>query len=197
MKSSFVRAAFAGALALALAACGGKEQYPIQVAIDGLTQNGLVLSAGGQTVSPAAGATTVSFPNSVDYGETYKVEVKTQPRHQTCEVLRDSGTAGQMATVQVYVRCLQNEYTLGGTVSGLTADGLVLANGTSGGVVAIAKNATTFVFPATVKDGATYGVTVLTQPTGLVCNVANGVGTMGEAKVSNLVVTCAPPPLGS
>ena len=197
MKSSIVRAAFTGALALVLAACGGKEQYTIQGGIEGLTQDGLVLSAGGQTVSPAAGATTFSFPNTIEYGETYLVEVKTQPRHQTCEVFRSQGTAGQMAAVQVFVRCTQNEYTIGGTVSGLTADGLVLANGTSGGTVTVSKNATSFVFPVTVKDGATYGVTVLTQPTGLVCTVANGVGTMGEAKVTNLVVTCAPPALGT
>lgn len=197
MKSSFVRAAFAGALALVLAACGGKEQYTIQGGISGLTENGLVLSSGSQTVSPPAGATTFAFPNTIEYGETYKVEVKTQPRHQTCEVLREDGTAGQMASVQVFVRCFQNEYTLGGTVTGLTVDGLVLANGTSGGTVTINKNATGFVFPVTVKDGATYGVTVLTQPAGLVCTVANGVGTMGEAKVTNVVVTCAPPALGT
>ena len=197
MKSSFVRAAFAGALALALAACGGKEQYTIQGAIEGLTQNGLVLSAGSQTVSPAAGATTFAFPSTIDYGDTYLVEVKTQPRHQNCEVFRSQGTAGQMASVQVFVRCTQNEYTLGGTVSGLTVDGLVLANGSSGGTVTVGKNVTTFVFPVPVKDGATYGVTVLTQPAGLVCTVANGVGTMGEAKITNVVVTCAPPALGT
>lgn len=197
MKSSIVRAAFAGALALVLAACGGKEQYTIQGTIEGLTENGLVLSTGGQTVSPAAGATTFAFPNTIDYGETYKVAVNTQPRHLTCDVYRDEGTAGQMASIQIFVDCNRNQYTLGGTVSGLTVDGLVLANGTSGGTVTINKNATTFVFPVTVKDGATYGVTVLTQPAGLVCTVANGVGTMGEAKVANVVVTCAPPQLGT
>jgi len=196
MKSSYVRA-FAGALALVLAACGGTEQYTIQGEIDGLTQDGLVLASGSQTVSPAAGAKSFAFPSTIDYGEKYLVEVKTQPRHQNCTVFGKEGVAGQMASIKMLVDCKQNDYTLGGTVSGLTVDGLVLANGTSGGTVTINKNVTSFVFPATVKDGATYGVTVLTQPTGLVCTVANGVGIMGEAKITNVAVTCAPPPLGT
>ncbi len=43
-----------------------------------------------------------------------------------------------------------------------------------------------------VLDGAPYGITVLTQPPGLVCTVANGIGVMGEVDISNIVVTCVP-----
>lgn len=191
MKSTFVRAGIAGALALGLAACGGTEEFTINGTIIGLKNNGLVLSNNGKTISPAANATTFSFPDTVEYGETYKVTATAQPAHQNCTVYRGEGTAGQMAALNIFVDCLQNAYTIGGTVTGLTADGLVLANGSSG-TVAIAKNATSFVFPALVEDGATYGVTVLTQPTGLRCTVANGVGTMGETKVTNLAVSCVP-----
>jgi hypothetical protein len=191
MKSTFVRAGIAGALALALAACGGTEEFTIKGTIIGLKNNGLVLSNNGKTISPTANATTFSFPDTVEYGETYNVTATAQPAHQECDVFGGEGTAGRMAAINIVVQCVQNAYTIGGTVTGLTADGLVLANGSSG-TVAIAKNATTFVFPALVEDGATYGVTVLTQPTGLRCTVANGIGTMGETKVTNLAVSCAP-----
>lgn len=194
MKSSFVRVAFAGALALTLAACGGKEQFTIQGNIVNLKNAGLTLTSNGQTVSPAANATTFAFPNAIDYGTEYDVKIATDPRHQFCEFrTRSNGTAGQTASINIVIMCFQDSYTLGGTVSGLTADGLVLANGTSGGTVAIAKGSTAYMFPAAVEDGATYGVTVLTQPTGQVCTVSNSVGTMGEAKVDNVHVSCTTP----
>lgn len=195
MKSNFVRAGIAGALALALAACGGTEEYTISGKIAGLNHPGLVLSNNGKTISIPANATTFSFPDRVEYGSVYNVEVTPtgQPAHQTCKVFGGNGTAGQTLNVDILVNCQQNAYTIGGTVSGLTADGLVLANGTSG-VLPVFKGLTTFNFGPNqmVADGSTYGVTVLTQPTGLHCTVANGVGTMGEANVTNMAVTCVP-----
>ena len=51
-------------------------------------------------------------------------------------------------------------YTLGGTIVGLTAGGLVLANGTD--TVSPAQGATSFVFPTPVASGTVYVVTVQT-----------------------------------
>jgi hypothetical protein len=191
MKFNFVRAGVASALLLALAACGGTEEFTVSGTIAGLRNNGLVLSNNGETVMPAAHATSFSFPTAIEYGNTYKVTALTQPPHQTCTVYRGTGTAGQMANMNIFVDCIQNAYTVGGTVSGLTADGLVLVNGSASSAT-LPKNTTSFSFPNKVEDGATYGITVLTNPTGLRCTVANGVGTMGQANVTNVAVTCVP-----
>ncbi|HEY1043097.1 MAG TPA: hypothetical protein VGE60_04465 [Telluria sp.] len=190
MKSNFVRASIAGALLLALAACGGTEQFTISGTIQGLKNNGLVLANAGKTISVPANATTFSFPDTVEYGNTYDVTVTAEPAHQDCTVFRGDGTAGQMAQLNILIDCRQNEYTVGGKVTGLTVDDLVLANG-SNGTVLLKKTMTTYELPP-VKDGDTYGVTVLKQPAGLFCTVANGVGVMGEAKVTNVDVTCQP-----
>ena len=80
--------------------------------------------------------------------------------------------------------------TVGGKVIGLTTDGLVLTNGTTGGTIAVVKGATVFVLPVNVSFGQSYGVTILKQPTGQTCTVVNGVGEMGDAKVENIEVTC-------
>ena len=192
MKSTFVRAGIAGALALGLVACGGSEKFTIRGGITGLAQPGLVLENKGTTITIAPNATTFSFPEAIDYGDTYRVTVKTDPAHQNCHVRGGAGTAGQYVDIDMLVECFQNAYSIGGKVSGLTVDGLVLANGSSGGTVTLLKDTTAFTFAKLVPDGATYGVTVLTQPTGLHCTVANGVGTMGEAKIENLEVTCGP-----
>lgn len=43
-----------------------------------------------------------------------------------------------------------------------------------------------------VPYGQTYGVVVVTQPTGAFCTVANPSGTMGDAAVTNINITCVP-----
>jgi hypothetical protein len=193
MKSSYLRPAMALALALGLAACGGTEKFTIAGAIGGLAYPGLVLTNnGGSDLPVAANATSFSFPGEIEYGDTYNVQVKTQPAHQTCEVDPnfDSDTAGRMAAINIPVRCGTNVFTLGGKISGLTAEGLKLTNGTAGGSVTVLKDATVFALPNPVPYGESYGVTVLQQPTGQTCTVTNGVGEMGDAAVDNVQVTC-------
>ena len=79
-------------------------------------------------------------------------------------------------------------HTVGGTVSGLTGAGLVLQNN-GGDNLAIPANGA-FTFSTPLKKHASYSVTVLTQPSGQTCTVANGSGSMGGDKVTNVAVTC-------
>jgi hypothetical protein len=224
MKFSLARPALALAVSLTLVSCGGgKATFPIHVTVSNVLYDGLVLSTNGMdlTVSPPATAgadVTLTFPNEIEYGQTYNVIPKgqvtsnsvitalgAQPKHQTCSstTFPADGTAGQLATIDVRYTCLINSYALTGTVTGLTADGLVLTNGSTGGSVTLAANATT-VTMASVPYNTTFGVTVLTQPTGLTCKVTggnstanNGSGIMDDTAeaaggVSNLAVTCNP-----
>ena len=79
-------------------------------------------------------------------------------------------------------------YTVGGTVSGLNGAGLVLQNN-GGDNLAISANGA-FTFSTPLKKHASYSVTVLTQPSGQTCTVANGSGSIGGDKVTNVAVTC-------
>ncbi|KQZ40923.1 hypothetical protein [Duganella sp. Root1480D1] len=192
MKAKFIAAAL---LAVALAACGGKASFAIGGTISGLSNNGLILqNNGGDDLAVNAGATTFSFPNSISYGTEYKVTIKQQPEHMTCAVIGTSniGSAGHTTSINVGITCVQNSYTLGGTVQHLTTDGLVLVNGSTSGGITVAKGATSFVVPGSIPVGTAYGVTVLTQPTGQTCSVANGSGVMGDADRANIVVSCTP-----
>ncbi|MBV8618853.1 MAG: hypothetical protein JOY84_08330 [Curvibacter sp.] len=49
-----------------------------------------------------------------------------------------------------------------------------------------------FTFPTTLAAGASYSVTVLTQPTGQTCTVSNGSGTINTQgnSVTNVAVSC-------
>jgi hypothetical protein len=82
-----------------------------------------------------------------------------------------------------------NYYTLGGTVSGLVGSGLVLQNGSMSSVSISANGA--FTFPGTLIGGASYNVTVKTQPgtPAQTCKIVGGAGTI-SANVTGIQVTC-------
>lgn len=91
----------------------------------------------------------------------------------------------------VGVTCTTDSFSIGGTVSGLAGRGLVLASAT-GETLAVSADGT-FTFATPVASGAPFGVTVHTQPTSpwQVCSVAGGSGTVGNAQVASVAVTCA------
>jgi hypothetical protein len=83
-------------------------------------------------------------------------------------------------------------YSITATITGLTASGLVLQNNGAGNVT-VTSGATSATIASGVSSGASYAVTVQTQPTGQTCTVASGTGTV-TANVSNVAVTCTTPP---
>jgi len=82
-------------------------------------------------------------------------------------------------------------FTVGGTITGLTGSGLVLADTFTGPVTSISTS--TFTLANALQIGAPYDVRVTTQPSNPAqnCTVANGSGVVQGANVTNVVVTCA------
>ena len=52
-----------------------------------------------------------------------------------------------------------------------------------------------FTFATALASGAAYNVTVKTNPSGQICSVSNGSGTIASANVTNVAVSCANGPL--
>jgi uncharacterized repeat protein (TIGR03803 family) len=159
--------------------------------VTGLTADGLVLANGGAALVVASGATTFTFPAALGAGTRFAVSVTSAPIGLTCSVANGTGTMSSSNVTQVVVTCSDRAYSLGGTISGLTGSGLVLANGSDS--VTIAPGATAFSLPLAVAFSSGYAVTVATQPTGQGCLVTNGRNVMPAASVSNVVVACGPP----
>lgn len=177
------------ALTVVLAACGGYTSVKLGGPVYNLTTDGLVLANGNDTIAIPANSTSYTFPGEIDAHGSFAVTIKSQPARATCGLLNQTGTATGVNVTYVAVTCSPNTYTVGGTVTGATADGLVLTNGSDQAIVA--ANATTFTFPTRVPDGNIYGVAVLANPPGKTCQVLNGTGTMGAANVTNVQVTCS------
>jgi hypothetical protein len=85
-------------------------------------------------------------------------------------------------------------YTIGGTVAGLAGQGLVLRNG-NGDELSVSASGS-FTFPAALGSGASYAVTVATQPSApaQTCVVLDGAGVVTGANIENVTVVCATGP---
>lgn len=80
-----------------------------------------------------------------------------------------------------------DEYTVGGTVSGLTGSVVLQNNGSDNHEVSSDGE---FTFPTSAKPGARYAVTIYTQPSGQTCTVTDGVGTVSNRNIDNVGVRC-------
>jgi hypothetical protein len=141
-----------------------------------------------------------TFTTAIASGSTYSVTVGTQPTGETCTVTNGSGTVGSANVTNVAVACATPKaYTIGGTVSGLNPSTSVTLLDNGGNSLTVSANGS-FVFTMPIASGATYDVTVGTEPTGETCTVTNGSGTVGSADVTNVAVACSksqPPPPGA
>ena len=131
-----------------------------------------------------------TFSTPVAYNGSYAVTVGTQPTGQTCTVSNGSGAGVTANVTDVLVTCSADTYTVGGTVSGLTAGQQVTLNNNGANPTTVTANGV-FNFSTPVAYNGSYAVTVGTQPTGQTCTVSNGSGAGVTANVTNVAVTCS------
>ena len=96
--------------------------------------------------------------------------------------------ASQLCTVAVTDVTCVNTYTVGGSVTGLTATGLVLRLNNSTSLI-VPSGATSYKFATGLLLNSAYSVSVGIQPTGLTCSIANASGII-QGVVLNANVTC-------
>jgi len=161
--------------------------------VEGLRGSGLVLQKNGGDDLAIASNGNFTFQTVQASGTTYQVTVRTQPVNpsQACTVANATGTVGSGNVRNVRVTCSTNTFTVGGTVSGLQGTGLVLQNN-GGDSLAVGADGS-FTFPKALASGASFDVTVRTQPSGptQACTVSNGSGTVGDGNVTSVAVSCS------
>jgi len=172
------------------------DTFTVGGTVSGLSGSGLVLQNNAGDDLPIGADGGFTFATALEDGAGYSVNVLTQPTapNQTCSVANGVGALAGANVANVAVTCGTETFAVGGTVNGLSGSGLVLQNN-GGDDLAIGGDGS-FTFPAALDDGSGYIVNVLTQPTGpdQVCSVANGVGTLAGADVSNVEVACVTRP---
>lgn len=94
----------------------------------------------------------------------------------------------EVTTPTVPTTAAPEEFSVGGTVTGLVGP-LVLQNNGTENITIIADGS--FTFATRALSGSAYDVVVITQPPGQSCEVSNGAGTIPSADVANVEVSCS------
>ena len=100
---------------------------------------------------------------------------------------RGASSISVVALALLVASCAKPMYTIGGSVSGLSGNGLVLQNNGGDNLSVGADGA--FTFSRQVKKGGGYSVTVFAEPSGRQCTVAGGSGT-ATSDVTSVAVNC-------
>lgn len=161
--------------------------------LEGLAGTGLQLANGEESLSLSSNG-NFAFTAALHQGDSYTVTVAQQPSapNQTCALTNASGANVTANISNVQVSCTTNTYTVGVSVSGLTATGLVLQNNAGDDLTVNADG--NFVFATALADQSAFSVSVKTQPTDQYCEASNTVGTLAGANVTNIQFTCISKP---
>jgi environmental stress-induced protein Ves len=172
------------------------SDFTVGGSVGGLAGSGLVLQNNGGDDLSIGSDGSFTFPTAIPSGAPYSVTVAAQPTGpaQSCTVANGSGVVGAENVTNISVSCVTTEFSIGGSVSGLTGSGLVLQNNGADNL-AIASDGS-FTFPTSLPTGTPYSVTVAAQPSTpvQVCTVVNGVGIVEGADVATVAVSCVDVP---
>ncbi|MEM7052944.1 MAG: choice-of-anchor D domain-containing protein [Pseudomonadota bacterium] len=161
--------------------------------ISGLSGGGLVLQNNGGDDLPIAADGVFTFPGLLADGQAYDVTVLSQPTDpsQTCSVSNGSGTLAGADVTDVLVTCVTEQYTVGGTVTGLASGNSVVVSNNGGDAQTVDAANPSFSF-SPQDDGTGFNVTVQIQPSGpsQTCTVTDGTGTVSGGNVTNVQVNC-------
>ncbi|MEW8032517.1 MAG: hypothetical protein AB2540_13235 [Candidatus Thiodiazotropha endolucinida] len=182
-----------------LVACGGggggkaeegsdRTYYWVGGTVTGLATRDLVLQINGSNnLTLADYRRNFRFPTPFQVGNYYEVTIASQPTGQQCTLSNASGIVSGADNYDLTVSCVSH-YALGGSVAGLSGNGLTLqSNG--GDDLAIVEDGS-FVFATTLADGSAYEVNIASQPESQTCRVANGSGTFAGSDIVNVSVLC-------
>ena len=194
--------------------CGssGAGPYTVSVTVTGLgtSNNGLTLRNNGADDLNVLVDGSFAFSKPLASGSAYSVTVSTQPTQpdQTCTVANGVGTIGNANITNVAINCSPTVYAVGGTVSGLAGGSVSLVYYADNLPLPYVKGVGngTFVFDASVINavsGTSYRVAIEGQPInpaqtcsftdpGAYNDGAGTSGTVGNADVTNLALTCGP-----
>lgn len=188
-------------VALALSACGsGKKEIEEPGPQTTFTVGGTITGLSGSVVLRLNGGSdlTVNAPGSFTFatqlatGAGYTVTIASQPSTQVCGpgVTNGTGAIGSANVSNVSLSCAN--YSVGGTVTGLTGSGLVLqVNGAND--LSVAAASSNFTFPASVSlGGLLYSVHIKSQPAGQTCTIvdSSGLVTAGAPNALAAAIAC-------
>ena len=101
---------------------GAQDGFTLGGSVSGLVGSGLVVQNNGAGDLAIAADGSFTFPTRFATGTAYSVAVRTHPTSpsQTCSVARGSGSIASANVGDVAITCATGQFSIRGTVSGLT-----------------------------------------------------------------------------
>jgi hypothetical protein len=168
------------------------NSYTIGGTVTGLPASGasIVLQDNGKDSLTISANGSFTFATPIVSGSTYTVTASGGGGIVSCTVGNATGTVGSANVTNVAVTCQLLKYTVGGTVTGLSAAGGTLQLQNNGGDTLTVTADSLFTFATALTSGSAYRVTAQPSASNVNCTVTNGTGTVGTANVTNVQVTC-------
>lgn len=199
---------------LALASCGGggggsgsnttlTTYSTLSVNVTGISgvtnaASGVVLRNGGDTITnPTITAPGVyAFAHQVPSGSTYNISVLSQPTPtQLCTFAGGKTTlTATMPTTNTTVNMsCAPAFKIGGNISGINSDGLVLQNNGKDNLQIYAASGSSQTFTFSTPVTSSYNVTMLTPPLGVgqTCSISPTGTNSTSSNISTVSVTCS------
>ncbi len=171
---------------------GRVDAFPVSGSVNGLgVGNTLELQNNGAdrlTVTADGGFT---FGAPVSDGDNYLVSIVQQPAGKVCSVSNGSGKVSGGAVSNVSINCVDEQYTLGGVLTGLVPGDRVTLSNNGGDNLTLTQDGP-FQFGTPMAFNSAYSASVFTQPAAPseTCVVSNGTGVMPANDVASVAVTC-------
>lgn len=166
-------------------------RFSIGGQVTGLSGGSLTLQLNGASDIMVSQSGTFIFADALTLNSDYLITIVSAPAATTCTVQNGQGSLISSNISNVSVQCVQATFTVGGTLTGLTAGNiLTLRNGANQQTLVLTQNGS-FGFASLLANNTSYAITVQTQPTQQTCTITNGAGTVSGSNVVNIQVTCA------
>jgi len=163
--------------------------------VSGLSGTGLVLQSNTGEELPITSNGNFAFSQPLGDGSQYIVSVFSKPStpSQTCSITNGTATLAGSNVTNIAIACVTDNFSVGGSVTGLVGDGLVLSNYNNifTGELTIVANGN-FTFSPAYGDLNFYSVGITSQPSNpkQTCTVTNSSGKFAGANITNVTVTC-------
>lgn len=191
-------------LTLILQACGGgggggpAATYKVGGTVAGLGDTPLILQNNGTGTLSVAQNGDYEFTTTLTEGTAYDVTILTQPDKYSCDISNGAGVVAKENIITINVNCsLIPTYTIGGNVTGLGSNSVVLQNNGSEQLTVSANG--NYQFATALVEGAPYNVTILTQPSNYNCTITDGnssSGTVASQNINTVAISCNVLPTG-
>ncbi len=151
----------------------------------------------GEQIEVIAGNVLTTFPTAIDDGAIVQLTIDQQPTNpsQTC-TLFNNGIQRMHGDTTVWLDCEIDQFTIGGTLTGLLAGNQIRLQNNSTDELIITENGA-FEFALALDDLSAFNVEITSQPIGgpiQTCTLNNEQGNLNGEAVTNIAVDC---PMGS